>query len=101
MPLVAEMMGDALTVLETATARAPDDDGAALVVLVAERIAARLDPRRREARLELTTYDVSVLVEQDALIDLRELDLAKALMLVPHAVVRNTIPLGRSSSRRS
>jgi ribonucleoside-diphosphate reductase alpha chain len=78
MPLVAEMTRDALAVLATATAG--ERPGVSPVALVAERVAERLRRGASDAPLELTTYDLSVLVEA-ALIELRELDLAKALVL--------------------
>jgi ribonucleoside-diphosphate reductase alpha chain len=98
MPLVAEMTRDALAVLSTATSREPRDGGdVSLVALVAERVGDRLRPAGSASPLELTTYDLSVLVEA-ALIDLHELDLAKALVLC-RTVVREPLRAGIASPR--
>jgi ribonucleoside-diphosphate reductase alpha chain len=80
MPLVVSLVRDAIAVLATATG----DERSGLVAVVAERVAERL---QAGGPLELTTYDLSVLVEA-ALIDLRELDVAKALVLC-RTVVRD------------
>ncbi|MDX6526446.1 MAG: ribonucleoside-diphosphate reductase alpha chain [Gaiellales bacterium] len=88
MPLVAEMTRDALAVLATATdGERPGDAGVSPVALVGERVAERLRRGASDAPLELTIYDLSVLVEA-TLIELGELDLAKALVLC-RTVVRD------------
>ncbi len=97
MPLVAAMTRDALAVLRTATSGDGDGDDDALVALVAERVAERLRGGRADTPLELTTYDLSVLVEA-ALIDLRELTSRRpSCSAAPWCATRSA----RASRRRS
>ena len=81
MPIVAELTLAALTTLALARGDDGDRPGQSdTVSLVAGRVAERLARGAADGLLELTTYDLSVIVEA-ALIELREFDLAKALVL--------------------